>query len=96
METHGSTGISAQLRALRNSWAWPVGRRKNSCGAHTAILRLTLGRAHGETILTDGRRAIGRHGPHSVFWIPMEIIGILAIVGGLVLAGATLAGALVA
>ena len=49
-----------------------------------------------EAVLTDGRRAIGRHGPHSVFWIPMEIIGILAIVGGLVLAGATLAGALVA
>lgn len=49
-----------------------------------------------EAVLTDGRRAIGRHGPHSVFWIPMEIIGILAIVGGLVLAGATLAGALLA
>lgn len=46
-----------------------------------------------ESVIADGRRAIGRHGPHSVFWIPMEVIGILAMVGGIVLAGATLAAA---
>ncbi|WP_345081928.1 hypothetical protein [Brachybacterium paraconglomeratum] len=47
-----------------------------------------------ESVITDGRRAIGRHGPHSVFWIPMEIIGILAIVGGAILAAATLFSAI--
>lgn len=49
-----------------------------------------------ESVIADGRRTIGRHGPHSVFWIPMEIIGILAMVGGLVLAAATLVSALTA
>lgn len=47
-----------------------------------------------ESVIADGRRTLGRHGPHSVFWIPMEVIGILAMVGGVILAGATLVGAL--
>lgn len=49
-----------------------------------------------DSVIADGRRAIGKHGPHSVFWIPMEIIGILAVIGGLFLAGTTLVSALTA
>lgn len=37
-------------------------------------------------VIDRGRAVIGRHGPHSVFWIPMEVIGLLAVVGGLILA----------
>jgi hypothetical protein len=46
--------------------------------------------------LAEGRRVIGRHGPHSVFWIPMEVIGLLAVVGGILLAAVTAIGALTA
>lgn len=42
-----------------------------------------------DQVLENGKRQIGRHGPHSVFWIPMEVIAILAIAGGVVLAVAT-------
>lgn len=49
-----------------------------------------------EQHLADGRRVIGRHGPHSVFWIPMEVIGIIAVVGGVLLAVSTGIGALTA
>lgn len=49
-----------------------------------------------EQHLAEGRRVIGRHGPHSMFWIPMEVVGILAVVGGLVLAVSTGIGALTA
>ncbi|MGO1284829.1 MAG: hypothetical protein ACTHWF_12360 [Brachybacterium sp.] len=40
-----------------------------------------------DSVIADGRRVIGRHGPHSVFWIPMEIIGILALIVGFMLGG---------
>ncbi|MBK0330838.1 hypothetical protein I8D64_05420 [Brachybacterium sp. MASK1Z-5] len=33
--------------------------------------------------ITRGRAVIGRHGPHSLFFVPMEAIGILAMVSGL-------------
>lgn len=39
-----------------------------------------------ESVLADGRRTIGGHGPHSVFWIPMEVIGILGMVAGVIVA----------
>lgn len=45
-----------------------------------------------EDVLARGRAQIGAHGQHSVFWIPMEAVGILGIVGGLVLVLATLVG----
>ena len=44
--------------------------------------------------IEQGRRRIGQHGPHSVFWIPMEIIGILAMIIGLIVAVVTSIGAL--
>lgn len=47
-----------------------------------------------EQVLADGKRQIGRHGPHSLFFIPMEAVGIIAIVGGLVVAVVTAVGAL--
>jgi hypothetical protein len=33
--------------------------------------------------IARGQAVIGRHGPHSLFFIPMEILGIVAMVGGL-------------
>ena len=39
-----------------------------------------------EDVVARGRTVIGRHGPHSMFWIPMEVIGLLAVAGGLLLA----------
>ncbi|HIY24370.1 MAG TPA: hypothetical protein H9837_08715 [Candidatus Brachybacterium merdigallinarum] len=47
-----------------------------------------------ESVLADGRRVIGKHGPHSLFWIPMEAVGILAIIGGLAVVVITTIGAL--
>ena len=49
-----------------------------------------------ERVIEDGRRVVGKHEPHSVFWIPMEIVGIPAAIVGLILTGTTLVGALTA
>lgn len=49
-----------------------------------------------DSIIEDGRRVIGKHGPHSVFWIPMEVIGIIAVIIGAVVFVINLIGALTA
>lgn len=49
-----------------------------------------------DSVIENGRRVIGRHGPHSVFWIPMEVIGIIAVIGGLFLGGVNSYGAFIA
>lgn len=40
-----------------------------------------------ESVLEQGRRRIKGGAKHSVFWIPMEIIGILAMAFGLMFLG---------
>lgn len=49
-----------------------------------------------DSVIEDGRRVIGKHGPHSVFWIPMEVIGIIAAIIGAVVFVINLIGALTA
>lgn len=79
------------IRPRRRATEWELAERPRleaAADQGTLVVGNVQPRTHDEAeemidgVIENGRRVIGQHGPHSVFWIPMEIIGILAAVIG--------------